>query len=182
MRRFLILGLLACAAPAQAHPHMFVETGLQVVFDDQGQAIGVRVRWSYDDLTSMQILADLGMDPEMDGVLTDPELAALNGFDMQWDQGITGDTYALVGDTALALSRPQDWTVAVEGMRITSTHFRSFDAAVTMDAPLLVQAYDATLYTAYVLTGEIAAARAGCTAEKVMPDLGSDAGGGRIVR
>jgi len=40
-----------------------------------------------------------------------------------------------------------------------------------MDAPLLVQAYDATLYTAYVLTGEIAAARAGCTAEKVMPDL-----------
>ncbi len=62
MRRFLILGLLACAAPAQAHPHMFVETGLQVVFDDQGQAIGVRVRWSYDDLTSMQILADLGFD------------------------------------------------------------------------------------------------------------------------
>lgn len=171
MRRFLILGLLACAAPAQAHPHMFVETGLQVVFDDQGQAIGVRVRWSYDDLTSMQILADLGFDPEMDGVLTDPELAALNGFDMQWDQGITGDTYALSGDVALALSRPQDWTVAVEGMRITSTHFRSFDAAVTMDAPLLVQAYDATLYTAYVLTGDVVAGRAGCTAEKVMPDL-----------
>jgi ABC-type uncharacterized transport system substrate-binding protein len=171
MRHYLVPVLLACASPAQAHPHMFVDTGLAVVFDDQGMAAGVRIRWTYDDLTSMQLLADLGMDPEMDGVLTEAELAALSGFDMHWDEGITGDTYALSGDTPLALSRPKDWTVAYDGTRLTSTHFRAFEAPVPVDLPLLVQAYDATMYTAYVLTGAIEAGRAGCQAEKVLPDL-----------
>ena len=48
--RFLaVMGLIAVSQPALAHPHVFVDTGLEVIFDEQGRATGIRISWTYDE-------------------------------------------------------------------------------------------------------------------------------------
>ena len=163
---------LALAAPAFAHPHVFVDTGIEVIFDAQGRAEALRISWTYDDLVSLALLSDRGMDEDFDGILTPAELAALNGFDMQWPPGVPGDTYALQGEAALGLSGPSEWTVSYGDARITSTHLRRFDAPVKLEAgPLVVQVYDTSYYTSYTIVGDpVLTGAAGCQAEAFEPD------------
>jgi ABC-type uncharacterized transport system substrate-binding protein len=175
MQRALVLGLLlaAGAGPAIAHPHVWIDTKIEVVLNDRNEATGIRISWTYDDLYSLYVVGDMGLDPDWDGKLTPEEEARLSGFDMKWDPSFPGDTYALQGGAPLALSRPKDWTATYADGKITSTHLRSLDAPVPVTAePLLVQVYDPGYYVAYsipfdpVLTGGT-----GCTAQVFVPDL-----------
>ncbi len=168
---YLAVALGLCAAPVAAHPHVFIDTGIEVIFDIEGRAEAVRITWTYDDLISLALLSERGMDEDFDGVLTPAELATLNGFDMQWEPGITGDTYALLGDKPLVLSRPSDWTVSYADARITTTHLRLLDAPVVLSVPLVVQVYDSSYYTAYTITGDaVLTGATSCTAEAFEPD------------
>ena len=67
-------GLLA-AGPALAHPHVWIDTRIEVILDAENQATGLRISWTYDDLYSLYIIGDKGLDPDWDGALT-PEAAA----------------------------------------------------------------------------------------------------------
>ncbi len=169
----LMIGLAGLAAPAGAHPHVFIDAGVELRFDGAGRLDAVRVVWVYDDLTSLMILADRGLDPDGDGALTAAEAAALSGFDMQWDAGFAGDTYLLQGDQPMALGRPQDWTAAVVGGRIITTHLRRLDTPVAPAAvPIVVQVYDPGYYTAYAIAADpVIRGRDGCVAEVYGPDL-----------
>lgn len=175
MQRAILLGglILAGAVPALAHPHVWIDTRIEVILNDRNEAVGLRIGWTYDDLYSLFVIGDLGLDPDWDGVLTPQEQARLAGFDMNWDPGFPGDTYALLGEAPLPLSRPKDWTASYAGGKISSTHLRSFDAPVPLgDLPLIVQVYDPGYYVAYsipydpVLTGG-----QGCRAQVFVPDL-----------
>ena len=92
---------------AGAHPHIFVDTGLTFVTDDAGRLTGVEVLWSYDELYSLLILEDMSLDPDYDGVLTEAELAQLQGFDMQWMEGYAGDLYLTVAGQPVPLGPPE---------------------------------------------------------------------------
>jgi ABC-type uncharacterized transport system substrate-binding protein len=73
-----VLGLcLAGGQPAAAHPHVFIDTIVEVIFDDSGQMTGVHEIWlfDYDAGDIMKIEADkLGNN---DGRGTEDELALL---------------------------------------------------------------------------------------------------------
>ena len=150
----------AAATPAQAHPHVFIDAGMELRFDEAGRVAALRIVWVYDDLTSLMILTDRGFDPDGDGVLTPEETARLSGFDMAWDPGFAGDSYLRHGDAAVALSGPSDWTAEVRDGRIITTHLRRLPEPLAPGAlPVVVQVYDPGYYTAYpnaadpVLTG-----------------------------
>lgn len=163
--------LTLTAGPAWAHPHIFVDAGIEVVFGADGRAVGLRLRWTYDDLISMTLLAERGLDPDFDGVLTDSELTALNGFDMKWQPGFAGDSYALLDQQELTLSGPSDWTVAFADAQLTSTHYRAFDVPVDLGgAALVVQSYDPGYYTAYAVTDAVVSGRDDCSVEVFEPD------------
>ncbi len=165
------LALTLPGAPAFAHPHMFVDTGIEVIFDADRRATGVRISWSYDDLTSLSLLADKGLDPDGDGRLTEAELATLSGFDMHWDAGYPGDTYALLGDQPLGLSGPSDWTAGYDGTHLLSSHYRSFPAPVDPGAlPLLIQSYDPSFYTSYSVVTAGLKGGEGCKVQIFEPD------------
>jgi ABC-type uncharacterized transport system substrate-binding protein len=176
MRR---LGLIFAAAmgvgagPAVAHPHVWIDTGIEVILNDRNEAVAVRITWTYDDLYSLYVVGDMGLDPDWDGKLTPEEEARLAGFDMKWDPGFPGDTYALAGEAALALSRPKEWTASYADGKITTTHLRTFDAPVPVGAePLVVQVYDPGYYVAYAVPGQpVVTGGQGCAAKVYVPDL-----------
>lgn len=177
MRHVILLGGFlaagASAGPALAHPHVFIDTGIEVILNDENEATGLRISWTYDDLYSLYVVGDMGLDPDWDGMLTDEEVARLSGFDMNWVPGFPGDTYALMGDAELALSRPSDWTASYAEGRITSVHTRVFDVPVPVGAvPLIVQVYDPGFYTSYTIaTDPVLTGGAECSAETFIPDL-----------
>ena len=146
----LVMFLLS-ALPLAAHPHIFVDTGLDLRFDADGRLTEVRVTWAYDDFYSLLITEDRGLDPDFDGVLTDAEKADLQGFDMNWSEGFNGDLVILQDGEALALSGPMQATAVYAEGRITTTHVRKVkDASAT--AEIEVKPYDRTFYTAYDVT------------------------------
>lgn len=177
MTRLALLALAALlpAAPAAAHPHIFIDTGLEVIFDTQGRAAAVRVAWVYDEFYSLMMLSDRGLDADGDGRLTAEETARLNGFDMQWDPDYQGDLYVLDGSGApVGLGRPRDWTVTVQDGRIISTHLRAFDVPQAVGAaPLVLQVYDPGYYTAYTILGTpvLSGQAQGCSVGVFEPDL-----------
>jgi ABC-type uncharacterized transport system substrate-binding protein len=175
MKHALSLGWLLAmgAGPALAHPHVWIDTKIEVILNDRNEATGVRVSWTYDDLYSLYVVGDMGLDPDWDGKLTPEEEARLSGFDMKWDPEFPGDTYALQGEAPLALSRPKDWTAGYADGKITSTHLRSFDAPVPVgDKPLIVQVYDPGYYVAYAIPFDpVVTGGTGCTAQVFQPDI-----------
>lgn len=172
-RTLLTAAAVMLASPALAHPHLFIDTGVEVLFDADGSAGGVRISWTYDEMYSLLILQDRGLDKDYDGILTDAELAVLNGFDMDWDPGYEGDTYALLGEAPIDLGRPQDWTVALRDGKIVSSHVRRLAGpAAVSQVPLIVQSYDPSFYAAYRIVGTpVLTGRTSCTAQVFEPDL-----------
>ena len=140
------------ASPLAAHPHIFVDTGLDLRFDAEGRLTEVKVTWAYDEFYSLLITEDRGLDPDFDGVLTPAEQADLTGFDMQWTEGFNGDLVIVQAGVELALSGPLDATAVYQDGRITTTHVRRVDPNQKIGAPIEVKPYDATYYTAYDIT------------------------------
>jgi polyphosphate kinase len=174
------IGILAgiafglCGAVASAHPHIFIDSGVEAVFDAQGRVVALRISWAYDDFYSLLMVEDMGLDPDADGSLTPGEQARLTGFDMDWDADYNGDLYVLSAGNPVAMGGPEAVSVAyVEGI-ITSTHLRQVTEPVAPGADgLVVQIYDSGFYTAYRINAETALtdAPAGCAAEVFEPDL-----------
>lgn len=155
MKRFLrpsFLALcLAAPVPALAHPHVFIDTGLKLVTDADGMLIGIEVQWTYDDLYSMLLFEDMGVDNDHDGRLNDAEIAHLDGFDMKWMPGFEGDLYLTADGAALTLGPPEPRGLDVAEARITTWHYRPLETPLPVSA-VMVRAYDPTYYTAYDLT------------------------------
>ena len=155
MLRHTLSALCVIAAPviSQAHPHVFIDAGLRAVVDADGTFTGLEVRWAYDDFYSLLIFADMGLDPDGNGVLTPEEITQLDGFDLQWIDGYQGDSYATSNGMPVALGPPESRGATVENGRIITTHFRA--AAAAPADGLQIKAFDPTFYTAYALVGQV---------------------------
>lgn len=166
----VVLGLQG--QPALAHPHVFVDATVEVIFDAQGRAAALRIGWTYDEMLSLLVIEDKGLDPDYDGILTEAEHAALQGFDMAWDPGFAGDTYALAGEVPLTLSGPEEFTAGYEGGKLRSTHLRRLETPIDLTGQeLVVQVYDPGFYTSYAIVGTpVLTGRGDCRAQVLEPD------------
>ena len=173
MKSLLAFLLASIAATAlSAHPHVFIDTGFELIVDRDGQLTHVRVIWEYDELYSLLITEDMGLDPDGDGALSDAEVAQLTGFDMQWIEGFNGDLVLLAGAGPVSLSGPQDITASFANGRITTTHLRALANPVSPGETATIKPYDATYYTAYDITRAVRVRGGGtCKIELKVPDL-----------
>ncbi|MDF1871466.1 DUF1007 family protein [Vannielia sp.] len=157
---------------AAAHPHVFVETGFELVFAPDGRVEAIRVKWRYDELTSLYVTEEYGVDADFDGVATAEELAKIKGFDLEWPEDFKGDTYVTFGGSAVALGPPQAVSAGfAEGM-VETVHERRFAEPVDPGAgALVISPYDPTYFSAYEVAWETGlAGRPACESELWVPD------------
>ncbi|MEM7317857.1 MAG: DUF1007 family protein [Pseudomonadota bacterium] len=173
MRRLALSVLCCLPLTVSAHPHVFIETGFELIFDDQSRLTHVRVTWAYDEFYSLLVLEELQLDADGDGELTGPEQVALSGFDANWIEGYNGDFEARLGENLLDLSGPKDPTATIEDGKIVSTHLRSFARPVSLAGESLsAKAYDETYYTAYDLTRPVSiTGPVSCMIDRLDPDI-----------
>ena len=168
------LALGAGAPSASAHPHVFIDAGLEVAFDADGRAEELRVVWVFDDFYSMLAISDFGFDPEFTGRLTEEERAELAEIYSNWQPGFEGDLYPERGGVPLALSEPFAFRADYQEGRIIISHRRRLEPPVQPgEIPLVLKVYDPTYYIAYTIAAppQLSGASSGCVAEVILPDF-----------
>jgi len=168
----LALALIASGSSVLAHPHVFIETQVTALFDDQGRFQGVRLIWTYDDYFSLLITEDLGVDTDGDMILTQQEAAKLNSYMTDWEADCKGDLLIATAAGPLDLGAVQDHTGVMEEGRIIETHTRLLATPQDMTGPVTVQVFDPGFYTAYTVVGSLGIeGRDDCTAVYQAADL-----------
>ena len=170
--RIAVLGLAALSgASAAAHPHIFVDAGLVVLRDAAGRPAAVEVTWRYDELYSLLLAEDYGLDPDYDLQLTEAEVAEVLGFDLNWSAGFEGGLTIRQGGEALDLGAPEAVALRMlETGQIETTHRRAVigGAAGAIEA----QIYDPEFYIAFEMILPVAVAEApGCAVALIRADL-----------
>jgi ABC-type uncharacterized transport system substrate-binding protein len=140
---------LASPPPAEAHPHVFIDTRVTFVFAG-ARMIGFRENWLFDDVFSDQLLQQFDTDqdgrfskPESDGVAagTLPNLAGFHYF-----------TYVWLGGKMLPQITPSDFHASVKNKLV------SFDFMVQLPKAIdpvhdgfVLEANDRTYYVQMTL-------------------------------
>ena len=168
MIRPVALALSLAAGPAAAHPHVFVEAAVTVIYDG-GAATAIRVDWVYDDFFSLLLMSDLGLDLDGDMVLESEEVEALSAAVTEWPEDFEGDLWVRADGSAVGLAPKEahDMTYA-EGI-VTESHVRPLARAV--EGELTLQVYDPWYFVAYDVTEVRFEGRDDCAASFERADL-----------
>ncbi|MBC6438761.1 MAG: DUF1007 family protein [Rhodobacteraceae bacterium] len=171
---FLLLAFgLAVPAPGRAHPHIFIDAGLVLLHNRAGRLVAVEVTWRYDELYSLLIMQDYGLDPDFDGTLTQAERAATLGFDLNWGVGFEGGLELWQDGTPLMLGAPEPVSLRLtDSGQLETVHRRPVAGAIPMAPVIKAAIYDREFYIAFELTLPMrVVGRAGCAPRLVRPDL-----------
>ena len=147
---FLVLFGAAAVAAAFAHPHVFINNTMTVVFD-RGTLKGVTFRWVFDDMFSEMILTDFK--PGVDGNFSP---AATRQIKSGAFDNLENYHYFLaffVGRKPLKKVRIERFTpTVVEGKQLVYSFFVPLDLPVTPDEQTVrVTVYDDTYFVAFDL-------------------------------
>jgi ABC-type uncharacterized transport system substrate-binding protein len=112
-----IVAPLLAAAPAGAHPHVWVDARAEIVFDDKGEVTGIRHIWQFDkEFTSY---ATLNLDKNNDGKLSMEELQPLADTNMDALKEYDFFTFFYIGNKKLAFAKPTEYWLDFHGGRLT---------------------------------------------------------------
>lgn len=168
MRALPLLALLPTGLAA--HPHVFVDAEVEVQAE-AGAVTGVRLRWTYDDLFSLMLTEDLGLDADGDLVLTDGELATLRENVADWPPDYAGDLVVEAGGAPVPLAFREEHDTAFDAGAVVERHRRPLAApALATDAPVVVEVYDPYYYVAYTVTAATVTGDPSCAATIVPVD------------
>jgi ABC-type uncharacterized transport system substrate-binding protein len=172
-RAIAALMLLCWPASAWTHPHVFIDTGLDLMFGDHGHLEAVQVVRVYDEFNSLLIVAERGWDPNATlGPEQRRELAAL---DSGWSADLNGDLRVYFGEERLRLGGPERAMADYRQGHVILVHLRRLAEPVDpARAPVLLQVYDASFYTLYRIAVQPQVhGRADCSVTVEEPDRGA---------
>jgi polyphosphate kinase len=154
-----------------AHPHIFVEARVTVVFDQEG-GFGVKLDWFYDDLFSLLVTTDLGIDMDGDLLLTADEQALLDDQITAWPPEYTGDLEVSQAGEILVLADKQDHRMTYADGLFHEAHLRPVAQPADPDTPIQIRVFDPSFYTAYdLLQPVVIEGRDDCTAQVILADI-----------
>ena len=141
--------VLAVAAPAQAHPHVWVTMHSELVYAPDGRITGIRHAWSFDDMFST--FASQGLESKEKGKFTREELAPLAKVNVESLKEYDYFTYATAdGNKAeLAEPTPDYWLDYTD--QVLTLHFTLPFKTPVKAKELKVEIYDPTIFVDFSL-------------------------------
>lgn len=153
------------AAPAVAHPHVFIDVRSEIVFDATGKLAAVRHAWRFDE--GYSAFATQGLDADGDGTLTVEELKPLADINVESMLEYDYFTFVTAGDREITLARPTEYWLQSDGGLLTLYFTVPLsEPAEIRSLPASVEVYDPTYFVAFdfLETGavDLVGAPAGC--------------------
>ncbi len=167
----IIAATLALAAPALAHPHVWVTAKAELVYAADGKVAAVRHRWTFDPAYSAFVTQ--GLDKNNDGTLTADELQDLAKVNTESLADFEYFTQLKASGAKQAFDAPRDPAMAFEnGVATLSFHLPLKKPAANKMVALEV--YDPTFFVAFSMAeGEdavrLANAPRGCATTVTRP-------------
>lgn len=158
----VMLVTVGTAAPAAAHPHVFVDTDVHVRVAATGLLEQIDITWRHDLFFSMLLLTELGLDP-----VDPPEaeaIPALTALVPDWirDYGGAGVIEGRQGERAMG--SPHDARASLEDGRIVMRLSHRLDPPMDLGSagPLTLWFYDPLAFVAYLVEAVTADAPPRC--------------------
>ncbi|MEL7346741.1 MAG: DUF1007 family protein [Pseudomonadota bacterium] len=155
--RTLVLGgaLAAGASGAQAHPHVFIDGGVDFVFAEDGRLQALHVTWRFDAFETLYMLSAHGVGTRPDGTLEEADRDRLrNGLD-EWPDEFDGSAHLTIDAEPVSLSLPRDLDVDVVDGRLEMRFTRTLASPEPLSGKAVeLGFYEATYYYEMALTEE----------------------------
>ncbi len=167
---FAALAALTIAAPAQAHPHVWVTMRTELVYAPDGTITGIRHAWSFDDMFST--FATQGLESKEKGKFTREELAPLAKVNVESLKEFDYFTYATADGKKAELAEPApDYWLDYADEVLTLNFTLPFKTPLKAKE-LKVEIYDPTIFVDFAFAKDKAAQLVGapkCKLDVVLP-------------
>ena len=185
MRTKTILAALTIAAattlqpvPAHAHPHVWIISHSDVVFDDKGQITAINIEWEFDEFYSMAAVE--GLDANGNGTYEPEELHGLAGQNVEALKDFNYFTKIRAGSEDVPVSEVAEFHSTFKDSRLTL--YFQVPLAVPLDprkAAVDYKVYDPSFYIAieYAAKNPVSAVGTvpeGCTVGVRKPEADRD--------
>jgi ABC-type uncharacterized transport system substrate-binding protein len=156
------------AAPARAHPHVWVTATSELLYREDGSIVGIRHAWTFDDMFSTYALQ--GIAQKTSGTYTREELADLAQTNVESLKEYRYFTYAKSGDGEPSkkqpFGEPVDYFLEYKDGALV-LHFTLPFTTPVKAKELAVEIYDPTYFVDFELDDKdpikLVSAPAGCT-------------------
>lgn len=154
LKRVVVALLFAFAVtPANAHPHVFVDGGVDFRFDDQGRLEALEVTWLYDEFETLYILSSHGLSLNSTGGLDEIDRQRLVALRSEWPNDFDGSAHLSVDRATVALNWPTGLDGSLVDGRLQLTFERELETPIDLrgrDAE--VAFYESTYFFAFSIT------------------------------
>ncbi|WP_372425402.1 DUF1007 family protein [Salinarimonas chemoclinalis] len=156
----LAAGWALGASPAAAHPHIWVETRTEIVFDDAGRVTAIAHAWTFDEANSASMV--FGLDANGDGRYARDELAEMAELNATSLGDFGYFTYLVADGDDQAFAAPKDYFLTHDGTALTLHFTLPLESPTRADTALVLEVYDPEFYISFRMAdGDDAVALAG---------------------
>ncbi|WP_424983598.1 DUF1007 family protein [Maritalea sp. S77] len=152
---------------AQAHPHIFADAQVDVLFNEQGEIAGVRQRWNFDALYSAWAVQ--GLDVDGDGDVSPEELQPLADDNMIGLAEYSYYTFAGEGRGNAEIARGRDARMVFDGTNLILSFTLDFTVPAPVREAFEIEVGDPEYYVAFNFAendaAQLVGAPEGCSLE-----------------
>lgn len=160
--------LVLLCLPVQAHPHVFVDGGVDFAMNDQNDLAALNVTWIYDAFETLYILSSRGISLNAAGALDDADRQEIIRQESDWSDEFDGSAHLSIGGKPVRLERPIEMSADMIDGRLKVTFTRRLKTPINLNQKSAeVAFYEATYYYAFAATyaPQVIDGGGGCNAE-----------------
>lgn len=144
---------LGGANPTWAHPHVFIDGGVDFQLSDYDTLEALRVTWLYDAFETLYMLSSHDMALTQDGVLAEGDRAELTRRLSNWPDDFDGSAHLTVNGQAIDLAWPSGLDVQLIDGRLRLTFMRGLETPIPLTgADVEVAFYESTYFFDFSVT------------------------------
>ena len=145
----LIPVLFLLVSPARAHPHVWVDSASEIVFDGSAQVTAIRHHWRFDEAFSA--FAIQGLDTNGDGQYSKAELEPLAEINVTSLSEYEFFTFMNAGEYAAGFSEPTDYWLDLEDGYLTLHFTLPLARPFTPAGAVVLEVFDPEYFVAFEL-------------------------------
>ena len=152
--RFFLTGCaLLPASLAMAHPHVFVDGGVDFLMGAENTLEALQVTWRYDAFETLYILSSHGLDLNEKGELDEAARQTLVRLRSQFPDDFDGSAHLSVDGALVPLHWPAEFDAHMMGDRLEVTFVRRLETPLDVtQGSIDVAFYESTYFFAFSVT------------------------------
>lgn len=180
MRHFLsfrlafwaVLAALLGAAPASAHPHVWVTSSAEIVYAPDGSITAIRHVWDFDEAYTS--FATQGLDTNKDGKISREELAELARENAESLHEFDFFTTLKIDGKRQSFGQPKDYYLEMNGPLLRFVYTLPLETPVKPKTSATLEVADKSFFVSFALADgddavKLAGAPQGCTVKITRP-------------